>query len=145
MIDTSTGTIQFKANFANDKDELWPGEFVNAHMLVDTLKNVLTVPHLAVQHGPEGLSVYVMQQGDTVKRVPVETGYDDGTNTVITKGLNSGVPVIVEGLQSIRPGIAVKTEAATIARPLPQEVKADTVRMRGEKEALVDRPAAPKS
>jgi membrane fusion protein, multidrug efflux system len=106
-IDVTSGTIQFKAQFANTDDMLWPGEFVNTHLLVDTQRNVITVPHLAVQHGPEGLSVYVLQTGDTVKRVAVETGYDDGTNTVITKGVNEGDKVVTTGQSRLGDGAHV--------------------------------------
>jgi membrane fusion protein, multidrug efflux system len=106
-IDVTSGTIQFKAQFANGDDMLWPGEFVNSHLLVDTLRNVVTVPHLAVQHGPEGLSVYVLQTGDTVKRVAVETGYDDGTNAVITKGVNEGDKVVTSGQSRLGDGAHV--------------------------------------
>jgi multidrug efflux system membrane fusion protein len=106
-IDVSSGTIQFKAEFANANDTLWPGEFVNAHLLVDTLRNVLTVPHVAIQHGPEGLSVYVVEQDGTTKRVPVQIGYDDGTNTVVAKGLAEGDKVVTAGQSRLGDGTHV--------------------------------------
>ncbi len=106
-IDTTTGTITMKATFANDDDALWPGEFINTHLLVDTLKAVLTVPHMAVQHGPEGLSVYVLKPDKTAARVPVQTGYDDGTYTVIEKGLQAGQPVVTSGQSRLGDGTPV--------------------------------------
>jgi membrane fusion protein, multidrug efflux system len=108
-IDVSTGTILFKANFQNQDDALWPGEFVNAHLLVDTLKGVVVVPHLAIQHGPDGLSAYTLQQDQTVKRVAVEIGYDDGTSTVVTKGIAAGQQVVVSGQSRLGDGVHVTT------------------------------------
>lgn len=110
-IDVSTGTIAFKAVFPNTDDALWPGEFVNAHLLVDTLRNALTVPHPAIQHGPDGLSVYLLQSNGTVKRVAVQTGYDDGTTTVIAKGLNQGDKVVTNGQSRLGDGVRVTTGA----------------------------------
>jgi multidrug efflux system membrane fusion protein len=106
-IDTTTGTIQFKANFGNADNALWPGEFINTHLLVDTLKGIIVVPHVAVQHGPAGLFVYTLQTDNTVKRVEVATGYDDGTNTQITKGLNGGEKVVTAGQSRLGDGTHV--------------------------------------
>ena len=71
-IDTSTGTIQLKATFANDNDALWPGEFVNARLRVDTLHQAVTVPIAAVQHGPNGLFVYTVKPDNTVQQQAVQ-------------------------------------------------------------------------
>ena len=65
-IDTSTGTIQLKATFPNNDDALWPGEFVNARLRVDTLHQAVTVPVAAIQHGPNGLFVYTVKPDNTV-------------------------------------------------------------------------------
>ena len=77
-IDASTGTIKLKATFPNPNNTLWPGQFVNARLLVGTERNVLTVPSVAVQHGPTGLYVYVVKPDSTVARQPVEVARDDG-------------------------------------------------------------------
>ena len=65
-IDTTTGTISLKAQFTNDDDHLWPGEFVNARVQVNTLHNAVTIPELAVVHGPDGLFVYLVKADHTV-------------------------------------------------------------------------------
>jgi multidrug efflux system membrane fusion protein len=106
-IDTTTGTIQLKAIFANDRDRLWPGEFVNARLQVDTLRNVVTVPQVAIQHGPTGLFVYTIQPDQTVRQQSVETGYDDGQIAVVTKGLQAGEKLVLEGQSRLSPGVHV--------------------------------------
>ncbi len=87
-IDTTTGTISLKAQFPNADDHLWPGQFVNAHLEVETLHNALTVPSNAVEHGPDGLYVFAVKPDDTIEQVPVTTGYQSNGVTVVTKGLS---------------------------------------------------------
>jgi multidrug efflux system membrane fusion protein len=117
-IDTSTGTIQLKATFSNDNDRLWPGEFVNARVLVETLHQVVTVPFAAIQHGPIGMFVYVVEPGGTVREQDVEVGYEDEAIAVIAKGLREGQKVVTEGQSRLAPGIRVVSS-------LPAEI-ADT-------------------
>ena len=76
-IDTTTGTIQLKATFANDNDALWPGEFVNARLHVDTLHHAVTVPIAAIQHGPNGLYVYTIKPDSTAQQQNVQVDYQD--------------------------------------------------------------------
>ncbi len=76
-IDTSTGTIQLKATFSNDDDALWPGEFVNARLRIDTLHNAVTVPLTAVQHGPNGMFIYTVRPDSTVQGQDVQIAYQD--------------------------------------------------------------------
>jgi multidrug efflux system membrane fusion protein len=116
-IDTNTGTISLKATFTNDDDRLWPGEFVNAHLLVDTLHNAVTVPVTAVVHGPDGLFVYSVQPNSTVQQQPVEVGYQDGGTAVITKGLQAGTQVVVAGQARLAPGARVAPSNATASGP----------------------------
>ena len=88
QVDTSTGTVNLRATFANTDAALFPNEFVNIHLLVDTLQNATLVPSPAVQgSGAPGSYVYVVNPDDTVSVQTVTTGPTDGTNTVITKGL----------------------------------------------------------
>ena len=108
-IDTTTGTIQLKATFPNANDRLWPGEFVNARLLVETLHNALTVPLAAIQHGPDGLFVYTVGQNDTVQSQAVEVGYQDDSAAVVSKGLQSGQTVVVAGQSRLSPGTRVTT------------------------------------
>jgi multidrug efflux system membrane fusion protein len=96
-IDTTTGTIKLKATFPNPKNVLWPGQFVNARLQIGTERNVLTVPTVAVQHGPNGLYVYVVKPDSTVARQDVEVARDNGTVSVITKGLDDDQVVVTDG------------------------------------------------
>jgi multidrug efflux system membrane fusion protein len=111
-IDTTTGTISLKAQFPNDNDHLWPGQFVDAHLEVETLHNALTVPAIAVEHGPDGLYVFVVKPDDTIQQVPVTTGYQSNGVTVVTKGLSPQETVVVSGQSRLAPGTKVKTSPA---------------------------------
>ena len=85
-MDTTTGTISLKATFGNDDDHLWPGQFVNARVQVGVLHKAVTVPVLAVQHGPDGLFVYVVKPDRTVDQVNIQVSYQDGDRTWSARG-----------------------------------------------------------
>jgi membrane fusion protein, multidrug efflux system len=106
-IDTTTGTIQLKATFANDNDALWPGEFVNARLLVDTLQHAVTIPVAAIQHGPNGLYVFTIKPDSTAQQQTVEVSYQDGGNAVISQGLSGGDNVVLTGQSRLSPGTRV--------------------------------------
>lgn len=106
-IDTATGTIQLKAVFQNDDDRLWPGEFVDAQVLVDTLHGAVTVPLAAVQHGPDGLFVYTVDANNTVHEQKVEISYQNTGTAVVAKGLQPGQNVVVAGQSRLAPGMRV--------------------------------------
>jgi multidrug efflux system membrane fusion protein len=112
-IDTGTGTIKLKAIFPNQKDTLWPGQFVNIRVLVDVQKNVVTVPTVSVMHGPAGLYTYVVKPDSTVMRQDVVAGLDNGTTTVVTQGLAEGAAVVVAGQSRLQSG----TKVAATAQP----------------------------
>jgi multidrug efflux system membrane fusion protein len=97
IIDQATATLRLKAMFANADERLWPGEFVNAHVLLETRKNVIAVPTAAVQRGAQGLFAWIV--GDDNKAVPrkIELGPVSGDLTVITAGLNDGDRVVTDG------------------------------------------------
>jgi multidrug efflux system membrane fusion protein len=116
-IDTTSGTISLKATFANADDHLWPGEFVNTRTQVETLHNAVTVPVVAVQHGPNGLFVYVVKPDQTVAVTSVREGYQDNGRAVITKGLSGNETVVVAGQSRLSPGTRVQAKAATDAPP----------------------------
>lgn len=110
-IDTTTATIQLKATFANENDKLWPGEFVNARLLVETLHQAVTVPLAAVQHGPDGLFVYTVGANNVVNQQAVDVGYQEASVAVITKGLQGGQNVVIAGQSRLSPGAHVTTNA----------------------------------
>jgi multidrug efflux system membrane fusion protein len=110
-IDTSSGTIALKATFANNDDHLWPGQFVNTRVQVETLHNAVTVPDTAVQHGPNGLFIYVVKPDHTVAETTVQEGYQDDSRSVITKGLSGHETVVVAGQSRLSPGTRVEARA----------------------------------
>jgi len=113
-IDAATGTIRLKATFPNENDKLWPGQFVEAQLLLRTDDAVVTLPTQAVQHGPAGLYVYLVKPDSTVQRQPVKA-VDRGLVMVVTEGLDSGQQVVLDGQSRLENGIHV---AATPAAPM---------------------------
>ena len=118
-IDTATGTVRLRAIFPNADEHLFPNQFVNARLLVRTLDNVLLLPATAIQTGPSGLFVYVVKADNTVTVKPVTTGISDGTNTVVTTGLNAGDKVVTDGTDHLREGIGVSIPAAPASGNAP--------------------------
>jgi multidrug efflux system membrane fusion protein len=112
-IDTSTGTIQLKATFANDDDALWPGEFVNARLHINTLHNAITVPLAAVQHGPNGMFVYTIQPDSSVQARDVQIAYQDDDAAVLSNGVNGGDTVVLTGQSRLAPGTRVALNKAS--------------------------------
>ena len=106
-IDTATGTIQLKATFANSDDALWPGEFVNARLRIDTLHDAVTIPIAAVQHGPNGLFVYSIKSDSTVQEQDVQIAYQTDEAAVIAQGVKSDDTVVVTGQSRLAAGTRV--------------------------------------
>jgi membrane fusion protein, multidrug efflux system len=113
QIDQSTGTIRVKATFPNPHDALWPGEFVNARVLVRTEHNALTIPSNAIQRGPNGMFTYVVKADSTVEARPLQVGDETGTLTVITDGLKDGEQVVLSNQYRLQPGARVRSVAAS--------------------------------
>ncbi len=90
QVDQQTGTIRLKAEFPNDKRQLWPGQFVNVRLLVDTLKNVVVAPTEAIQRGPDGPYVYVVGSDNTVVMRAITIARQDEKQAVIAKGVTAG-------------------------------------------------------
>jgi multidrug efflux system membrane fusion protein len=97
LIDQTTATYRLKATFANEDEKLWPGEFVNARLLLETRKDVVVVPPAAVQHGPHGLFAWVVKKDNTVEPRPIQTGATTGDNTIILSGIEDGDRVVTDG------------------------------------------------
>jgi len=106
-IDSTTGTIKLKAVFPNQDNRLWPGQFVNARLQLEVAKNALVVPSVAVQRSQTGLYVFVLKPDSTVAVQPVEIGQNDGTSTIVTKGLEDGSKVVVNGMSRLQNGSRV--------------------------------------
>lgn len=111
QIDTTTGTVKLRAQFANDDLALFPNQFVNVRLLVKTLHDVLTVPSAAVQRGAPGTYVYVVGEDNKVAVRKVAVGPTDVDTTAITDGLKAGDRIVVDGADRLRDGSAVMVAA----------------------------------
>jgi len=107
QVDTTTGTVKLKANFANDKLALWPGAFVNARLLLETIKGAIVVPTAAVQRGPDGTFVYLLRPDSTVGMKAVKVGQQDDAQAVITEGVAAGDKVVTTGFARLQDGARV--------------------------------------
>jgi membrane fusion protein, multidrug efflux system len=116
LIDQATATIRLKATFENKDERLWPGEFINARLLVETRKNVLTVPSTAVQRGPQGLLAWVIGEGNVAKAVPIQVGPTTGDLTIVTSGLEEGVRVVTDGYYKLQQNSPVTITVSQPAR-----------------------------
>jgi multidrug efflux system membrane fusion protein len=118
VIDTTTGTLKLRAMFANPDEQLYPNQFVNARLLVDTMANTVRVPVPAVQRGEPGTFVYLINANNTVSVRPITVGPTDGGFEAVTSGLNPGDRVVTDGTDRLRDGAAVTLPAAqTAAKP----------------------------
>jgi membrane fusion protein, multidrug efflux system len=115
LIDQATATYRLKAMFANDDEKLWPGEFVNARLLLVTRRNVVVVPPVAVQRGPHGLFTWVVKPDNTVEPRPIQTGTTTGDRTIITSGVNDGERVVTDGQYKLQPNAPVAVTAPRAA------------------------------
>ena len=113
QIDQSTGTIRVKATFPNPHNALWPGEFINARVLVRTEHNALTVPSAAIQRGPNGMFAYVVKADSTVEARLLKVGNENNDLTVITGGLKDGEQVVLSNQYRLEPGARVRSVGAT--------------------------------
>ena len=107
QINISTGTLQLRALFDNSDSKLFPNEFVNVKLVLDTLKNQIVVPGAAVQNGPSSNFVYVVKPDHTVSMRAVMTGPTDGNDIAILKGLTRGETVVTDGADQLRDGAKV--------------------------------------
>ncbi len=108
QVDTSSGTVRLKARFDNGDRALWPGLSTSTKLLVKTLKGVTTIPEDAVQHGPNGLFVYLVDDGGKAKMQPISVGLSGDGVAVVEKGLTPGQKVITQGQYRVQPGVEVK-------------------------------------
>jgi membrane fusion protein, multidrug efflux system len=116
QIDPTTGTVKLKAVFANSDNELFPNQFVNARLLVDTLHNATLVQSAAVQHNPQSAFVYVVKPDQTVEARNVEVKLIEGNETAISKGISPGEVVVTDGVDKLQPGAKVIARASNGAQ-----------------------------
>jgi membrane fusion protein, multidrug efflux system len=118
QVDQTTGTVKLKAEFPNDNLQLWPGQFVNVRVLIDTLRQVVVVPTAAIQRGPNGTFVYVLKEGNTVTVRPVTLTQQDDTRAVVATGLEAGEQVVTTGFARLAEGTQVVASNAEDAGQL---------------------------
>jgi membrane fusion protein, multidrug efflux system len=104
QIDQTTGTMKLKANFPNQDERLWPGQFINVQLQLKVLKNAVTVPSGAIQRGPDGLYVYVVHPDKTVAMQAVRVQQDNGRIAVVTEGVSDGTEVVTNGQSRLQTG-----------------------------------------
>ncbi|MGJ0506790.1 MAG: efflux RND transporter periplasmic adaptor subunit [Methylocystis sp.] len=124
QVDPSTGTVKLKAQFANADLSLWPGQFVNAHLVVDVVRNAVVVPSVAVQSGPQGSFVYVVRADDTVDMRPVTVIQTEHNQSALSGGLMRGERVVTAGHLNIAPGVKVTVSPPARATPPPSSAAA---------------------
>jgi multidrug efflux system membrane fusion protein len=112
-VDTTTGTVKLRASFDNADEQLFPSQFVNVSMLLDTLHDVVTVPVAAVQRGAPGTYVYLLNQDDTVSVHPIQLGAQDVGVFEVVQGLSPGDRVVTDGADRLRDGAHVRIPGTT--------------------------------
>jgi len=113
VIDTTTGTVRLRAVFENADESLFPNQFVNIRLLVDTVTDATVVPIAAIQRGQPGTFVYLVKPDDTVTIRVVELGASDGDKVAILKGLQVGDQVVIDGVDRLRDGAKIRRPGAT--------------------------------
>jgi len=111
-IDQTTGTGRLKAQFNNSDGELWPNQFVNVRLLLETMKNSLVIPAAAVQRGPQGMYVYVVKPDKTVDVRPVTVAISQNNLTSVASGLSPNDTVVTDGQDKLHAGSTVETRPA---------------------------------
>lgn len=126
-VDTASGTILLKAEFPNADKHLWPGMFVRVSLAPRVLPEALTVPAQAVQNGPEGKFLYVLDSDSKVSAYPVDVRLiQEGRAVIVGEAITPGIRVVVEGAQNLKPGSAVITEGPSDPGASQGELEKDT-------------------
>jgi multidrug efflux system membrane fusion protein len=113
QIDTTTGTYKLKAMFTNEKNLLFPNQFVNVHLLVDTKRNLTIVPTAAIQRGPQGTYVYAVDSTNTAKIHVITVAQTTNDSVGISAGLNQGEVVVIDGQDKLQDGTKVNPSSGS--------------------------------
>ena len=140
-IDATTGTIRLKATFPNEENRLWPGQFVEARLLLRTEHQVVAVPTQAVQHGQGGLYVYIVKPDSTVQRQTV-VAEDRGPVMVITKGLDAGQAIVLDGQSRLQDGMLVAATAPLASTSAAERASGGNQRRMSISTPFIQRPIA---
>jgi multidrug efflux system membrane fusion protein len=128
QIDQATSTIRLKAEFPNQNERLWPGEFIRTRILITTHKDAVTVPPVAIQRGPEGLYVWVVKPDNTAEQRPVTAQTVNNDVAIAFTGLEAGEHVVTNGQSRLDAGVhvSIKPSAATPGEQATPQRQADT-------------------
>ena len=118
-VDAATATVRYKADFDNADEVLWPGQFVSVRLQLDIRQNAITVPSVAIEHGPDGAFVYIVDANHVVGKRPVMAGLASGTVTVVDEGLQPGEQVITDGQYRVQAGTTVSILPASATTSVP--------------------------
>jgi len=113
QIDTTTGTYKLKAMFDNSDNALFPNQFVNIHLLVDTMRGLTIIPAAALERGPQGTYVYAVAPGNTVKIHTVTVALTAGNVIGLSNGLQPGDQVVTDGMDKLQDGSKIEPRSAT--------------------------------
>jgi multidrug efflux system membrane fusion protein len=116
QVDQTTGTIRIKATFPNSNRRLWPGQFVNVRVRLDTDPRAMVVPTVSVQAGPEGQYVYVVKSDQTVELRPVTVARTAGTETILKLGVKPGETVVIDGQLRLVPGSRISVKGGNLQK-----------------------------
>lgn len=120
QIDTTTGTAKLKAVFENKDNKLWPNQFVNANLLLETRKNSTVVPTAAILRGPQGAFVYAVNPDKTVQDKPVTIALTQGDTTIVSSGVNPGDTVVTDGQDKLSTGSHIEPRSGAPSSPAPE-------------------------
>jgi len=121
-IDQNTGTIRLKAVFPNSQSKLWPGQYIDARVLVRMEKGALTIPTAAVQRGPNGVFTYVVKSDSTVEVRLLKVGEESGSLMVVQEGISDGERVVTSNQYRLQPGVHVKISESPESAQASQSV-----------------------
>jgi len=124
QVDSTTGTVKLRAQFSNEDNALFPSQFVNIRLKLDTLKDAITIPNAAIQNGTKGAFVYLAKPDNTVTVQPITIGPADGENVSISQGVSVGDQLVIDGADGLREG--AKIEIETNDGKATENTKSDT-------------------
>lgn len=142
QIDITTGTAKLKAVFDNRDSKLWPNQFVNADLLVETRKNSTVVPTAALLRGPQGTFVYTVNPDNTVQDKSVTVALTQGDTTVVSSGVNPGETVVTDGQDKLQRGSRIERRGSTPSAVKAAEPVTGAVRRTHPPKASTSSPAA---
>ena len=145
QIDPTTGTAKLKAVFDNRDEKLWPNQFVNADLLLETRKNSTVVPTAAILRGPQGAYVYTVNPDKTVQDKPVTISLTQGDVTVVAEGVNPGETVVTDGQDKLQRGSHIEPRGGPPSRNTTAPVTGAVQRQPAPQESLSSPESAPQN